>query len=197
MNIDPDILTAWGGVYKKYDKHEHVFHEGELARFYYQIVEGSVKMYNSNEAGKEYLQGIFYQNQSFGEPPLFIDKPYPANAMCLQKSILIRMSLENLNKIIVEYPKLMEDFVKHFSRRIYNKSITAKEIVNNNPEFRILGFLESYKKSQAPCEEKIIIPFTRQEIANFTGLRVETVIRTLMKMQTLEKLIIRNHKLYY
>lgn len=197
MNIDTDLLNAWGGVYRKYDKNEHVFHEDEHARFYYQIVEGSVKMYNSNEAGKEYLQGIFYPGQSFGEPPLFINEPYPASAMCLHKSIIIRVSTENFNKILIEYPNLMERFVKHFARRIYNKSITAKEIVNNNPEHRITAFLESFKKSQVISDIKILVPYTRQEIANFTGLRVETVIRTLMKMQSSNKIEIKNHKLYY
>lgn len=197
MNIDTDLLNAWGGVYKKFEKHEHVFQENEHARYYYQIVEGSVKMYNSNEAGKEYLQGIFYPGQSFGEPPIFIDEPYPASAMCLQKSIIIRVSVNNLHKIIAEYPNLMEQFVKHFARRIYNKSITAKEIVNNNPEHRITAFLDSFKKSQANIASKILIPYTRQEIANFTGLRVETVIRTLLKMQLSNKIDINNHKLYY
>lgn len=197
MNIDPDLLAAWGGVNKRYDKHEHVFYENEHARYFYQIVEGSVKMYNSNEAGKEFLQGIFYPGQSFGEPPIFINEPYPASAMCLQKSIIIRVSIDNIQKIIVEYPQLMEKFMKHFAKRIYNKSITAKEIVNNNPEHRIVAFLDSYKKANAENSTKVIIPYTRQEIANFTGLRVETVIRTLMKMQTLGRIDIQNHKLFY
>lgn len=197
MNIDPDLLAAWGGVNKRYEKHEHIFYENEHARYFYQIVEGSVKMYNSNEAGKEFLQGIFHPGQSFGEPPLFIDEPYPASAMCLQKSIIIRVSAENLQKIIVEYPELTDRFMRHFAKRIYSKSITAKEIVNNNPEHRIKAFLDSYKKSVPDCSEKVLIPYTRQEIANFTGLRVETVIRTLIKMQTSNRILINHHKLYY
>ena len=197
MNIDPDLLAAWGGVNKRYEKHEHIFYENEHARYFYQIVEGSVKMYNSNEAGKEFLQGIFHPGQSFGEPPLFIDEPYPASAMCLQKSIIIRVSAENLQKIISEYPEMTDRFMRHFAKRIYSKSITAKEIVNNNPEHRIKAFLDSYKKSVPDCSEKVLIPYTRQEIANFTGLRVETVIRTLIKMQSSNRILINHHKLYY
>ncbi len=197
MHIDHDLLIAWGAVYKKYEKHEHVFHEDEHARFFYQIVEGSVKMYNCNEAGKEFIQGIFYAGQSFGEPPIFINEPYPASAICLQKSIIIKISIENLNKIIAEHHDLMSRFTAHFARRIYNKSITAKEISNNNPEHRILAFLDSYKKANPSEEKHVLIPYTRQEIANFTGLRVETIIRTLMKMHTTKKIEIINHKLYY
>lgn len=197
MHIDQELLTAWGGVYKTYEKNESVFHENEHPRCYYQIVQGGVKMYNSNEAGKEYLQGMFGPGQSFGEPVLFINEPYPASAICTQKTVLIRISLENFHKILREYPELVQQFVLHFARRIYNKSITAREIANNNPEHRILAFLDSFKKSQGNIKEKMLIPYTRQEIANFTGLRVETVIRTLLKIQSCKKIDILNHKLYY
>lgn len=35
------------------------------------------------------------------------------------------------------------------------------------------------------------------EIANFTGLRVETVIRTFAKMKSTNKIEIINHKIYF
>jgi len=41
------------------------------------------------------------------------------------------------------------------------------------------------------------IPYTRQEIANFTGLRVETVIRYLTKMKVGKIVEINNRKLIY
>ncbi len=197
MHIDQELLTTWGGVYKTYEKNEYVFHENEHPRCYYQLVEGCVKMFNSNEAGKEYLQGMFGKGQSFGEPVLFIDEVYPASAMCVQKTVLIRLSIENFHKILHEYPDLSYRFLILFAQRIYNKSITAKEIANNNPEHRILSFLNSFKKSAGNVNEKLVVPYTRQEIANFTGLRVETVIRTLLKMQAESKIQIINHKLYY
>ena len=49
MHIDQELLTTWGGVYKTYEKNEYVFHENEHPRCYYQLVEGCVKMYNTNE----------------------------------------------------------------------------------------------------------------------------------------------------
>ena len=44
---------------------------------------------------------------------------------------------------------------------------------------------------------KELVPFTRQEIANFTGLRVETVIRVISKMKANKKIDIVNHKIYF
>lgn len=60
MQIDTNILIAWGGIAKKYAKNEVIFHEDTEALFYYQVVEGQVKMININNDGKEYIQGIFH-----------------------------------------------------------------------------------------------------------------------------------------
>ncbi|OWP79845.1 Crp/Fnr family transcriptional regulator, partial [Flavobacterium covae] len=46
-------------------------------------------------------------------------------------------------------------------------------------------------------KKKIFIPFTRQEIANFTGLRVETVIRACSKLKKTGIIEIINHKIYF
>ena len=77
------------------------------------------------------------------------------------------------------------------------KSKTSKEIINQKPEFRVLSFLNTNKKKSGKNSEKMLIPFTRQEIANHTGLRVETVIRVISKMNETNKLEILNHKIYY
>ena len=52
-----------------------------MAHFYYQIVDRSVRMFNSNDEGKECTQGLFCLGESFGEPPLFIDQSYSARAV--------------------------------------------------------------------------------------------------------------------
>jgi hypothetical protein len=42
MLIDIDILSALGGIQKKYNKKEVIFSEGEHCRFYYKIMDGAV-----------------------------------------------------------------------------------------------------------------------------------------------------------
>lgn len=195
MQIDLDLLFTWGAIAKEYKKNEFIFSEGETANFYYQIIEGCVRMYNSNEEGKEFTQGYFKNGQSFGEPPLFIDEDYPSTAIAFQDSKVIKLSKEKFLKILNEYPSIQKAFLHLMASRIHNKARTTKDIVNQKPEFRILAFLNAHKNPE--CNHKELVPFTRQEIANFTGLRVETVIRELSKMNKDRKVEIRNHKLYY
>lgn len=81
------------------------------------------------------------------------------------------------------------------ARRIHAKAKTSKDIINQSPAFRIIAFFNTRKKNKEG--EKELVPYTRQEIANFTGLRVETVIRALCKMNAENKIEIKNHKIYY
>lgn len=197
MFIDTDILIAWGGISKRYKKGEYIFHEDEVPRCFYQIIDGTVKLYNTNFDGKEYTQAEFKKGNSFGEPPLFIDELYPATAVTTEESVIIRLPKERFLEILDEYPAIQKKLICILARRIYNKSITAREIINNSPELRILAFLNEYKKKNLLENVKIEIPYTRQEIANFTGLRVETVIRTLSKMKALKTVDIVDRKLIY
>ncbi len=197
MRIDINILIAWGGVAKKYHKNELIFYEGDEASHYYQILEGCVKMFNTNSEGKEFTQGIFHEGDTFGEPPLFIGECYPANAISIKDSVIIKLKKESFFKILDEYPDIKNSLIQLLARRIYNKSVTASEIINNNPEHRLLSFLNTYKKKINGTDSMKLIPYTRQEIANMTGLRVETVIRTLSKMKDQKKVKIVNRKLYY
>lgn len=197
MQIDLDLLFSWGAIAKKYRKNELIFEEDELPHFYYQIVEGSIRMFNCNDEGKEFTQGIFCSGESFGEPPLLIGERYPANAIAILDSTIVKLSQDKFFKILAEYPDVQKSFLILMAGRIHSKSNTSKEIINQKPEFRIMAFLATFKKKSGKTNERILIPFTRQEIGNFTGLRVETVIRVLCKMNTLKKVEIVNHKIYY
>ncbi len=196
MLINCDILIAYGGCAKKHEKDAIIFREGTPARFLYQIVEGEVKLYSTNNEGKDLIQGIFKTGDSFGEPPLLLDKTYPSTAQTTTPSVIIRITREKLLNILDDYPEINKRLLYTFAERIYNKATAAQIWLSHTPEEKIIGFLNKVKED---CEEteKLLIPFTRQQIADFTGLRVETVIRTLIKMSEQDRVSIIDHKLYY
>ena len=196
MSIDINILKSKGAICKHYDKNEVIFYEDESANYYYQIVEGAVKMFNANNEGKQFLQGLFGNGQSFGEPPLIIHGKYPSTAVVLKPSIICRLPKEDFLELVTTNLEMQYRLLEVFAQRLYSKAVTANEIINHNPESRILSFLDAYKK-KCQSGDKAIIPFTRQVIADFTGLRVETVIRTLSKMKLDSKVDIVNRKVIY
>ena len=44
--------------------------------------------------------------------------------------------------------------------------------------------------------ERFLVPYTRQQIADMTGLRVETVIRTVSRLKEEGKISVIKHKIY-
>jgi hypothetical protein len=47
MFITTDILITWGAVSKRVKKGDFIFQEGEHAKFYYQGVKETVRMYRT------------------------------------------------------------------------------------------------------------------------------------------------------
>jgi CRP-like cAMP-binding protein len=60
----------------------------------------------------------------------------------------------------------------------------------------VIKYFKSKFLKQNP-REKMIRPFTRQQLADMTGLRVETVIRTVKKMEKEGKLCLEGHKIKF
>ncbi|MBL0739442.1 Crp/Fnr family transcriptional regulator [Flavobacterium sp. GN10] len=198
MHIDTDLLYTWGAVAKKIPKNSIIFFENDVAVSYFQILEGTVKMSYTNEDGKDLTVGIFNEGNSFGEPPLFIGQPYPASAIAQTDCVILKLSKNNFFSFLEENPEMQFKILKLFAWKIYNKIVFSKNIVNHKPEYRIQYFLDNLKKQNNIANSiKMKIPYTRQEIADFTGLRVETVIRTLSLMSKNKKIEIIDHKLFY
>lgn len=196
MQIDYNILIAYGGIARKFEKGAIIFWEGGAPAFFYQIVEGTVKMFSSNHDGKDLIQGIFSPGESFGEPPLFLGKPYPSTAQAATKCVIVRIAKERFLNILEDYPEASVELLYRFAERIYQKASLAQIWVSQTPEEKISAFLTRTKPDPGDRERKKVL-YTRQEIAGFTGLRVETVIRTLIRMSREGKVSIIGHKLYF
>lgn len=198
MHIDYNILMTYGAVARKLEKGAILFHEGGMPNFYYQLVEGAVKLFSTNTEGRELIQGVFSEGQSFGEPPLLLHKCYPSTAQAVTACVVLRISKEKFLHILKDFPEIMERMLHLFAQRIYQKATAAQIWVSHTPEEKIIRFLQ-VRKTEGGCKPADLwaVPHTRQQIADFTGLRVETVIRTLSKMSNEGKVKIIDHKLYY
>jgi len=193
--ISETILKSYNARLKTFDKNELIFNEQDTANFYYQIKMGSVKMFNLSEDGREFIQGIFENGKSFGEPPLLGDFLYPASAMCLEVTSLYILKKSNLLKLLSKNPLIHESFTRMLCKRMYYKATIMREVSMYPPEHRILTLL-NYFKSQQQTTEAFEVPLTRQQISEMTGLRVETVIRAIKKLELQKKLSIKKRKVY-
>ena len=182
--ISEELLLKYDAELKAYDKDEIIFDRFDHALFYFQIQSGEVKMNNINVEGKEFIQGVFYAGQSFGEPPLFADVKYPASAQTIIYSKIYRLP-PAFFELLQRHPDMHFKISEVLSSRLYYKAIMASEISSQEPEHRILRLLDYMKKYiyHLDQQETYQVDLTRQQIADLTGLRVETVIRACKALE--------------
>jgi CRP/FNR family cyclic AMP-dependent transcriptional regulator len=195
--IPRDLLVEKKAHFFEVKKDEYIFLEDETASFYYQVMSGTVKMSSYAENGQEFIQGIFKAGQSFAEPPLFGDFSYPNNGVATELSEICKLPKESFFELLKENTDIHWKFNSLLSHRLRYKSILLKEISSYYPEHVIMTLLKYLRdNSNEDAVSQFYVPFTRQQIADMTGMRVETVIRTVKKLQKSGKLEIKQHKIY-
>ena len=177
-------------------KHQVLFHDGDKALDYFQVAEGSVKMFIASSDGQEFIQGIFYSGESFGEPALIGNFPYPGSVVALEKTTAWKLPKDYFLLMLKENFDLHLKMDQVLCQRLKYKSMVLSEISSYEPEHRLATLLRYYKSKNAQSH-KTIIPYTRQQLADMSGLRVETVIRAVKKMEKEGKLMLEGHKINF
>jgi CRP-like cAMP-binding protein len=200
--VDIDTLLCYGATYKKVAKGDIIFMEGSQARYYHQLVDGKVKWMNVDDSGKEFVQKIIIPGESFGDMPMLDGGPYVATAVADSESLVMRLPKEIFLQMLRENPLIHFSFTKLMAERLREKFIILKEVASQDPERKVSTIIDMYKsvnenlEDECPECHKTKIGLTRQEIADMTGLRVETVIRTIRHLQDKGKLRIQRGKVY-
>lgn len=178
-------------------KDQVLFREGDKATDYCQVEEGSVKMFIVSQDGQEFIQGIFGAGESFGEPALIGNFPFPGGAAAIEPSKVWKLPGDYFFQMLKENFELHLKLDQILCQRLRYKSMVLSEISSYDPEHRLITLLKYFKSknAQGNPNDTVIIPYTRQQLADMSGLRVETVIRTIKKMEKEGKITLDGHKI--
>ncbi len=196
--ISPALLELHQATKKNYAKGTIIFNEGSLPMHYYQIISGEVKMSNFNDDGREFIQGIFHEGQSFGEPPLFIERTYPACAIAVSDCEIYVVTKTKFLDMVTTNSEVSLEIIENLAKRLHYKSMIAEEISTHDPEHRLLKLMDySIQFFQLEKDKNgYLIALTRQQMADLTGLRVETVIRAIKSLEKKNQIKIINRKVF-
>lgn len=194
--ISEELLESYGALKRRIEKGEVLFKINTQPRFYFQVISGTIKMNNFNEDGKEFIQGIFSIGDSFGEPPLFGNFAYPAYAEAVEESRVLQLDKNNFFKLLKENPESHLNVTQTLAGRLHYKATMAAEISSENAEHRLLKLIDYFKNHihQFKSDKKYKVELSRQQMADLTGLRVETVIRAIKSLEKKGEVFLESHK---
>lgn len=198
MTIEEFILKSAIGKLKSYDAGDIIFAEGGEPKFYYQLIEGHVKLNNYDDDGKESIQSIVTKGSSVGEFVLFIDKKYPANAVAITNCQILRISKLRFFKLLDDNPEMKMKMISNLADSIYLKFVMRQMLSIKDPATKLRVLMDHLKGLQSDTSAfSFLVPLTRQQMASLTGLRVETTIRALKSMEKENVVRMVKRKIYY
>ncbi len=190
--IPIDTLKSYGAHLFSLPKGTFLFKEGNKPVFYYQVHDGKIKMANHSKDGKEFVQGFFSSGESFGEPPLFGTFNYPGSAIAVEDSKIWRLEKNIFLELLKSDFELHYAFTQTLAKRLFYKAMQLREISSHDPEHRIITLIDYLRIQENNVDSRFRVKLTRQQIADLTGLRVETVIRSVKKLESKGKVAIEN-----
>ena len=169
-----------------YKKKETIFSEGEPPEWFYLVLTGKVKITKLSHEGKEIILEVISPTDIFGGVAVIKGFPYPANAVAMEDSEVLKISRKNLMRIVDRFPNLMYCMALQMGDRMKSSYDSLKNIALERVEARIAALLLKLAGKVGIETGKgitIDMRLTKQDVADMVGTTVETSIRTLTKFK--------------
>lgn len=169
-----------------YKKKEDIFTEGDAPEWFYVVWTGKVKVTKISHDGKEIILEIISPYDIFGGVAVLRNFPYPANAVAMEDSEILKISRKNLMRLVDRFPNLMFCIAMQLGDRMKSSYDTLKNIALERVEARIAALLLKLgNKVGVETDAGLMIDMrlTKQDVADMVGTTVETSIRTFSKFR--------------
>lgn len=171
---------------EEYKKKDPIFSEGDPSDWLYAVLDGKVKITKLSAEGKEIIIEVISPGDIFGAIAVMRGFPYPANAVAMEETLLLKISRNNFLKILDGYPSVMYCIMQNIGDRMKGSHESLKNIALEKVSSRIASLLlKLAEKSGKETPEGTVIDFrlTKQDIADMVGTTVETSIRTMSQFK--------------
>jgi CRP/FNR family transcriptional regulator, nitrogen fixation regulation protein len=183
------------GAVMPYPRNAEVFGEGEPADYVYKVVSGSVRTYKILADGRRQI-GAFYLPGDFFGLQFSDTHTLSAEAMVDAKVLVVKRSA--LNALASRDTSIAQQLFALTSRQLQSMQRRIMLLAKNAQE-RVATFLVEMAE-RSPASNTIELPMSRQDIADYLGLTIETVSRTLTCLQctamidvpTSRRIVLRN-----
>ncbi len=159
---------------------DHIFRAGDVAESIYVISSGSVKSYMIMEDGEEQVLSFYQAGDVLGLDGMGADS-YISSMVALETTTICRLPLSELPE-----RDLGQGFFNMISDYLIRDHNLVLMLARKDADGRMASFLVNMSKQSQKLgrsAEVLHLTMTRQDIANYLGLAIETVSRTLRRFQ--------------
>ena len=165
------------GATMAYPRNSEIFGENEPADYLYKVVSGSVRTYKILSDGRRQVGGFYLPGDIFGLE--FADEhTLSAEAISDTKVLVVKRS--TLNALASRDASVAQQLFALTGRELGRVQDRILLLIKNAQE-RVASFL--LEMAERVSGNAIELPMSRQDIADYLGLTIETVSRTLTSLE--------------
>jgi CRP/FNR family cyclic AMP-dependent transcriptional regulator len=175
--LSEQVLAAINSVTtsRSYNKNTVIINEGDLSSSMYLLVSGKVKVYLSDEEGKEFVLSTLGPGAYFGELALLDDEKRTASVKTVEDSVFKCLHKDDLMKLQNNFPEVSQTIISNLVKIIRSLTENIKSLALKDVYGRIRRLLMDMAETTNPILEKL----TQQDIASRVGSSREMVARIL------------------
>lgn len=159
-------------------KREQLFEEGEYPRFLYFINEGKVKIFKTNEDGKEYIIDILSSGSFIGYTDLLKGLNHSDSAAAIEDSSISLIPRDDFFALVNTDRDVASQLFKMLADNVASKEEQLLHLAYNSVRKRVAdALLLLFQKENEP------IQILRDDLARIVGTAKESVIRMLTEFK--------------
>lgn len=176
---------------RQYNARQNVFLENDDVAYLYYVASGKVKIYITNNEGKEMVTAIYSEGEFFGYESLLLDPLQKSNAEILEKGEIGLIRKEKFTELLSRFPTLTTTFLNMLSKSNHQKDQQLLNLAYSSVRKRVALVLISFAEKFGITDDQAKMRVTREDLATATGTANETISRSLSDFIE-EGLIIKN-----
>lgn len=155
-----------------------VIKEGEGSEYLFVVVSGSFRIVRMLEDGRRQIVGFAFPGDYLGMGEA-VDNDYSVEA--LEPSLVCRFSQKYLDEMSERHPSIKDRLIAKGRTELHKAQDHIVILGKQNAEERVMTFLRMLSRQLGGDE--IYLSMSRQDMADYLGLRLETLSRTLTKLR--------------
>jgi CRP/FNR family transcriptional regulator, anaerobic regulatory protein len=167
----------------QYRPNEPVFTQEEIATSCYNLLEGVMRLYKLLPDGRRQIVGFALPGDFLG---ISVNGRHGISADAVGPVVVCRFVKKSFSRFVEERPNLLRRINEFVTRDLGEAQEQMVLLGRRSAEEKIATFLVKWRDRLAqigPATAITPLPMSRQDIADYLGLTIETVSRTFTKLE--------------
>jgi len=166
------------GAAMPYTRNTEIFGENEPAEYLYRVISGAVRTYKVLNDGRRQIGGFYLPGDVFG---LEVGDQHSFSAEAITECRILVIKRSSVVALAARDSGVARDLWTMTASELQRAQDHIMLLIKTAQE-RVAGFLLEMA-SRNPGSSEVELPMSRQDIADYLGLTIETVSRTLTQLE--------------